>query len=519
MKNTMKFPLVLLRIFIGWHFLYEGLIKLFQGGWSSEAYLKGSYGFLSGFYHWLASDPGMVRVIDLVNIWGIILIGAGLFLGIFIRISAMSGILLLALYYFAYPPFGDAYTGFGTEGHYWIVNKNLVEAIALVVIYIYPVREYGLLKLIPLKFLRKLDKPALPEEVSDSPGEVSTIASERRELLKGLATLPFFGGMLIGTVSRARSLDPDALSGATIALKKADISDLKGELPMGKLGNLEVSRLYMGSNLINGIAHARDLHYARQLVRQYNTEEKLFETYSLAEQAGINMTNMGLPVYKVFDKYKKMSGSKMQTCVQALVNEKEQKDRYFTYSDRLSDFKVAIERGASTMYVQGTSGDSLLKNGRLDLIQEAVEYVQGQGYSCGIGAHSIEVIIACEKAGFKPDYYVKTMHHDNYWSAHPRESRVDFPEMSPDHNQYHDNIWDIFPEKTVEVFSKITVPLIGFKVLAAGAIKPADGFRYAFENGADFICVGMFDYQIVEDVNLVNQILNGDLKRSRPWYS
>ena len=80
-------------------------------------------------------------------------------------------------------------------------------------------------------------------------------------------------------------------------------------------------------------------------------------------------------------------------------------------------------------------------------------------------------------------------------------------------------MWDLFPEQTVDVLSKVKVPVIGFKVLAAGAIQPADGFRYAFENGADFICVGMFDYQIIEDVNLVNEILSGSLNRSRPWYS
>ena len=69
------------------------------------------------------------------------------------------------------------------------------------------------------------------------------------------------------------------------------------------------------------------------------------------------------------------------------------------------------------------------------------------------------------------------------------------------------------------LISKVKVPVIGFKVLAAGAIPPEDGFRYAFESGADFICVGMFDYQVVEDVNIVTEILNGGMNRSRPWYS
>ena len=513
MKNTVKISLLLLRIFIGWHFLYEGLVKLLSEGWSSEAYLKGSVGFLSGFYHWLASDPGMVQVIDFMNIWGMILLGAGLFLGIFIRISAVSGIILLALYYFAYPPFGSGYNGLNLDGHYWIINNNLIEIIALLIIFKLPVREFGLLKFIPFKFAKKVDKSEMPEEVSDTPEELTGNITGRRELLKGLAVLPIFGGMLIGAVSRTKSLDPDILSGATIALKKADIADLKGELPRGKLGNLEVSRLYMGSNLVGGIAHARDLGYVRQLMMQYNTKKKLFETWSIAEQAGINMTNMGLPWYPILNEYKKITGGKMMSNCQTKI--------YVDGDDRLINFKKAMDLGASSMYIHGTGGDTLTQNGQFDLMQEAVEYVQSQGYPCGIGGHSIQVIIGCEKAGLKPDFYFKTFHHDNYWSAHPREFREEFSvtENSPDHNHYHDNIWDIFPEQTVEVISEVKVPVIGFKVLAGGAISPEDGFRYAFENGAEFICVGMFDWQIVDGVNITTEILNGELNRTRPWYS
>jgi len=116
----------------------------------------------------------------------------------------------------------------------------------------------------------------------------------------------------------------------------------------------------------------------------------------------------------------------------------------------------------------------------------------------------------------------KTMHHDDYWSAHPREFREEFEIIGgshKEHNRYHDNIFDLFPEQTIEVFSKIDIPLFGFKIMAGGAIKPAEAFRYAFENGADFICVGMFDFQVIQDVNLTIDTLNSDLKRTRPWYS
>jgi hypothetical protein len=70
----------------------------------------------------------------------------------------------------------------------------------------------------------------------------------------------------------------------------------------------------------------------------------------------------------------------------------------------------------------------------------------------------------------------------------------------------------------VEFVERAKVPVMGFKVLAAGAIKPEDGFNWAFQNGADFICVGMFDFQIVNDVNITIDVLNKMQGRKREWY-
>ena len=54
-------------------------------------------------------------------------------------------------------------------------------------------------------------------------------------------------------------------------------------------------------------------------------------------------------------------------------------------------------------------------------------------------------------------------------------------------------------------------------MLAAGAIKPEDGLKYAFTNGADFVCLGMYDFQIVEDVNIALDTLSQVKDRQRPW--
>ena len=113
------------------------------------------------------------------------------------------------------------------------------------------------------------------------------------------------------------------------------------------------------------------------------------------------------------------------------------------------------------------------------------------------------------------------MHHDQYWSAHPAENRVPFEvdgKRHLDHNRFHDNLFCLFPEKSVAFVNRAKVPVMGFKVLAAGAIEPSDGFRWAFENGADFICVGMFDFQIVKDVNIAINTLENLSGREREWF-
>jgi hypothetical protein len=194
---------------------------------------------------------------------------------------------------------------------------------------------------------------------------------------------------------------------------------------------------------------------------------------------------------------------------------------YPTEKDIRTDIDKAIDGGCTTLYVQGAYAERFVKNGQMDLLCKALDYMKGQGYVAGIGSHSIEVPIACEKAGLKPDYYVKTLHHDRYWSAHPREFREEWTvdgAFNTEHHKFHDNMWDLFPERTIEFMKTVDVPWVAFKVLAGGAIAPKDGFKFAFENGADFICVGMFDFQIVEDVNIALDTLE-NVQRQRDWCS
>jgi thiosulfate dehydrogenase [quinone] large subunit len=130
--------LLFLRIVIGWHFLYEGASKLLTPGWSSRPYLLDSNGFLSSFYTWIANHDSVLKFADILNEWGLTLIGLALILGIFNRIATMAGILLLLLYYFSHPAWIGIEYMFPSEGNYFIVNKNVVEMMALLVLFFFP---------------------------------------------------------------------------------------------------------------------------------------------------------------------------------------------------------------------------------------------------------------------------------------------------------------------------------------------------------------------------------------------
>ncbi len=138
LSDMQTFFLVTLRVFIGWHFLYEGMVKIFDPNWSSFKYLMDSKGIFSAIFESMASNPGILKAVDFMNIWGLVLIGSGLILGIFTKFSTISGIVLLLFYYISHPPFPGLEYIMSQEGNYFIVNKTLVETLALAVLYVFP---------------------------------------------------------------------------------------------------------------------------------------------------------------------------------------------------------------------------------------------------------------------------------------------------------------------------------------------------------------------------------------------
>lgn len=143
-SKTQLYTLVILRMAIGWHFLYEGIVKLWNPNWSAAGYLTDSAGIFKKTFYWMAGNPDVLSAVDFLNVWGLILIGLGLITGTFARWATIGGILLLAFYYLSHPPLTGVEYALPAEGSYLWVNKNLIELFALAVLLAFPTsRVFG----------------------------------------------------------------------------------------------------------------------------------------------------------------------------------------------------------------------------------------------------------------------------------------------------------------------------------------------------------------------------------------
>lgn len=370
---------------------------------------------------------------------------------------------------------------------------------------------------------------------AESEGEpIHATAATRRRLLHTLGALPVLGaagGLAAATVRGAEPKEGASPGGAarpafanpldqqefarlrSLDLSSPEVVAQQQRMPTGRIGNLSISRLICGSNLISPNTHARDLIYMNNLASRYNSEERVFMTLKRCEELGVNaavLKDHNFRHIRLAD-YWKHWGGRMLWIADVITQDINQ------YERRLVQH---LELGASAVYLWGGASDIWFHHQQQENIVRAFEIMKKYGVPVGIGAHRLEPIMFCEQEGLRPDFYILTLHHDRYWSAHPRENRR-FLEMyqpvSEDHNEYHDNLFCDDAEQRIAFMQQVKVPWIAFKVLAAGAIDPRDGFSYAFAGGADFLCVGMFDFQVQEDAELVIETVARAANRPRPW--
>jgi hypothetical protein len=280
-------------------------------------------------------------------------------------------------------------------------------------------------------------------------------------------------------------------------------------LPKGEIGKLKVSRLLLGGNLLTHYTHSRDLKYVYNLARHYNTEQKLLETLALAEAHGIDTlaVHPDPPLMPILKKHRARGGK-----IKWILSTEPPGDAPVEPDLEKHKRRVAelVEHGADAIYLWGVRTDQLVKAGKIEMVGRAVEIMKKTGLPTGVGGHALQTVTECEKNGIGAEFYLKTLHQHNYPSGpKPGEAGDDFKETPA--------YWCGKPAETVEFMNSVGKPWIAFKVMAAGAIPPANAFRYAYEGGADFVLAGMFDFEIAEDVKIAIDALTKLPKRARPW--
>ncbi|MGO8813048.1 MAG: hypothetical protein ACLQVG_00060 [Terriglobia bacterium] len=299
----------------------------------------------------------------------------------------------------------------------------------------------------------------------------------RRDLLRNSLGA---SAALVGGISYERQALEAHMAGPA---QEATVKEPVKGLQRGKFGKYEVSRLIIGGDPVSGIAHAGELVYQADFMKQYFNTAKILETLTLAEQNGINTLLMRADdrIISHYNMHKKERGGTLQWIATSAPER----------GSPVENAKRARDNGAIAVYLHGGVADGLVKAGKVDEIGEIVEGFKKVGIMAGIGAHQLDTARATVQAKIDPDFYMVTINRVNYYCSEAAE---------------------------VGIFMRsIKKPWIAFKVLGAGRVKPEEGFRLVFEHGGDFLAVGMFDWQIRDDVAHVKEMLANGINRDRVW--
>ena len=430
----------LLRVTIGWHFLYEGLWKLMQvDGWSCVSYLGAAQGPLAPIFKWMASQGWIVAMGDWSVMLGLVAIGLSLISGILSRVAALFGIALMAMFYCCQPPepFAEAFSG--ADGRFFILERNAIEAMGLLLVAVTPCWR-GFL----------------------------------RTFFPGALALAAFGGCFFMQYRTGAFKKVEAVTSATVkvheftalAALKVPFSD------KAKIGGVEISRLALGGDLIAGHSHARDLIWTDEFMRRYNSGATLSRTVRYCLRCGIDAA-FAEPASLV----------PMLAAAKAVGGNL----KFFANCADTADADMAAKGGAKGVYLRPETADALAKKNDAITLKAIFSRFKATGLSVGVGAEDVATVRFCVANGIDPDFWVLAYHSLDYPAA----------AMSTRCN----NIWCSDPVAAATYMKTRPEPWIAIRCLAGGAIDPVKAYKFAVDGGASAVAIDLLDYRIVETVN------------------
>ena len=438
--SALDIALLLLRIAIGWHFLYEGCWKLMQeDGWSCLSYLNAAQGPLAPLFKWMAGLPWLVTTGDWAVQIGLVVIGVSLITGACARFMALGGIALMAMFYCCQPPEPFATAFSGADGRFFLIERNAVEAAGLLLIAAVPWRR---------RF-------------------------EWRHLL-GAAVLAAFAVCFCLHGRDGGFKKVEAVTSATVKVHEfTALAALKAPLDeKAEIAGVKFSRLALGGDLIAGHAHARDLIWADEFMRRYNGGVTLGRTVRYCLHCGVDAV-FAEPTFL----------APMRAAAQEAGGDL----AFFANCTNVQDAARAKDGGAKGVYLRPELADELARKGDAAQLKSLVDALKSTGLPTGVGAEDVETVKFCATNGVAPAYWVLAFHSLDYPAA-TLKTRCN-------------SIWCVDPTAAAAYMKTRPEPWVAIRCLAGGAIDPVKAYKFAKDNGAAAAAIDLLDYRIVETVN------------------
>jgi hypothetical protein len=270
------------------------------------------------------------------------------------------------------------------------------------------------------------------------------------------------------------------LGAAAAALRSAHGADAAApaKLPTIRLGNLEVTRLILGSNPFFGYAHHGELY---KQMKAYYTDQRIMDVLEQAADLGITaVTAPPMPRWiSVYNKYLDRGG-KLRIWIAQPHGEPQQMKQEIT---------TAIRGGAKAAFIQGCRTEQQFRAGKMDVLRDWVEHIKSYNVPAGMASHQADIHPVAEKLNFPTDFYYQCFYRGDLDVYRPEDRAA-----------------------AVKTIAQIKKPVVAYKILAAGRLPAKEGFEFAFRHLAakDGACVGVFPGakadMVAEDVALAKRL-------------
>ncbi len=267
-------------------------------------------------------------------------------------------------------------------------------------------------------------------------------------------------------------------------------------LPKVRFGDIEITRLVIGCNQFYGYSHFNRL--LDELMREWNTPERVCQTLHQCEQNGINAYQYSHHERSLadFERFR-AEGGKMHVIG---VN-----------FGKTPVEEVVKRLRPVALYHHGEATDILFRDGKMDQVQEYTKKLRQLGVLVGIGTHKSEVVEYAEERGWDVDFYLLCAYNRTRTPEELRKILGTVP-VSPREVYLEED-----PPRAYRVARQTRKTCFLFKILAAGRLTGSPeaidtAFKTALDSikPQDCIVVGMYPRykdEVQENADRVRRLL------------